>query len=110
LFIKVLNHLVFALSKEKQKASLLISDNKASLINIWCTNFLHMFQKHCSLHFIKNIFNKLYYHLLHQPTNNKLRVLLVFLIAFLYNTVYLTDLLKKSDNIKTRFLKQYMFL
>ena len=65
--IEALNHLASALklSKEEQESHVLTSDGEALLISAWHTNFPHMLQKCCSLHFIKNIIDKLQYHLPH---------------------------------------------
>jgi hypothetical protein len=59
--VKALNYLVSALKlfKEEQANYKLISDGKAAIINAWYTYFLNMPQKCCSLHFLKNIYNKL---------------------------------------------------
>jgi hypothetical protein len=59
--VKALNHLMSALKlfKEEQANYKLISDGKADIINVWRTYFPNMPQKRCSLHFLKNIHNKL---------------------------------------------------
>ena len=73
--VKALNHLAstLKLSKEEQKQYLLVSDGESSIINAWCTNFPHMPQERCSLHFMKNIHDKLHYHLPHRPTKPQIK-------------------------------------
>jgi hypothetical protein len=81
MYIKVLNYLTSALKlfKEKQANYKLVSNNKAAIINIWHTYFLNMPQKRCSLHFLKNIHDKLWYHLLHRLTKDQVKkVLFIF--------------------------------
>jgi hypothetical protein len=60
-YIKALNYLVSVLKlfKEKQANYKLISDGKAAIINAWYIYFPNKPQKRCSLHFLKNIYNKL---------------------------------------------------
>ena len=59
--VEALNHLalVLKLTKEKQASHKLISDGESAIINAWHTIFPDMPQEHCSLHFLKNIHDKL---------------------------------------------------
>jgi hypothetical protein len=76
--VEALNHLASALklSKEEQANYKLVSDGKATIINAWHTHFLNMPQERCSLHFLKNIHDKLWYHLPHRPTKDQVKKVL----------------------------------
>jgi hypothetical protein len=76
--VEVLNHLASALKlfKEEQANYKLVSDSKAAIINAWCTHFPNIPQERCSLHFLKNIYNKLWYHLPHRPTKDQIKKVL----------------------------------
>jgi hypothetical protein len=79
--VEALNYLASALklSKEEQVNYKLISDSKAVIINAWRTHFSNMPQERYSLHFLKNIHDKLWYHLLHRPTKDQVKkVLFIF--------------------------------
>ena len=79
--IEALNHLAAALnlSAEEQASHLLVSDGKAAIINAWRTMFPNMPQERCSLHFLKNIHDKLWYHLPTRPTKEQVKgVLSIF--------------------------------
>jgi hypothetical protein len=80
-YVEVLNHLASALklSKEEQANYKLVSDGEAAIINAWRTHFPNMPQERCSLHFLKNIHDKLWYHLPHRPTKDQIKkVLFIF--------------------------------
>jgi hypothetical protein len=62
--------------KEEQANYKFVNDSEAVIINAWCIYFLNMPQKCCSLHFLKNIYNKLWYYLLHRPTKNQVKKIL----------------------------------
>jgi hypothetical protein len=76
--IKALNYLASALKlfKEEQVNYKLINNGKAAIINTWRTHFSNIPQKRFSLYFLKNIYNKLWYHLLHRPTKNQVKKVL----------------------------------
>ena len=95
--IKALNYLASALklSKEEQALHILMSDSKASLINAWCMNFPHMLQEHYSLHFIKNIIDKLQYLYHTNLLKRRSRMSLPCLTDHLHSSVCLIYLLNR---------------
>jgi hypothetical protein len=76
--VEVLNYLASALklSKKEQANYKLVSDGEAAIINAWRTHFPNMPQERYSLHFLKNIYDKLWYHLSHRPTKDQVKKVL----------------------------------